>query len=50
MPDAAQLPANADGIATGDDWQIAEVMKAFVAAVEQHRVWLRQAQAESVPA
>jgi catalase len=34
----------------GDDWQIAEVMKAFVAAVEQHRVWLRQAQAESVPA
>jgi len=48
--DAAHLPANADGIATGDDKQIAEVMKAFVAAAEQHRVWSRQAQAESVPA
>ena len=48
--DAAQLPANADGVATGDDKQIAEVMKAFVATAEQHRVWSRQAQAESVPA
>jgi catalase len=48
--EAAQLPAYADGVATGDDRQIAEVMKAFVAAAEQHRVWSRQAQAESVPA
>jgi catalase len=47
---AAQLPANSDGVATGDDKQIAEVLKAFVTAAEQHRVWSREAQAESVPA
>jgi catalase len=37
-------------VATGDDKQIAEVLKAFVTAAEQHRVWSREAQAESVPA
>ena len=47
---AAHLPENADGVATGDDKQIAQVMKAFVAVAEQHRVWSRAAMAESVPA
>ena len=47
---AAHLPENADGVATGDDKQHAQVLKAFVGAAEQHRVWSRQALAESVPA
>ncbi|HEY2000213.1 catalase HPII [Paraburkholderia sp.] len=47
---AAHLPDNADGVATGDDGKIADVLKAFIAAAEQHRVWSRQAMAESVPA
>jgi catalase len=44
------LPDHADGVATGDDKQAAQVLKAFVAAAEQHRVWSRQSLAESVPA
>jgi catalase len=47
---AAHLPENADGVATGDDKQLAQVLKVFVAAAEQHRVWSRAAMAESVPA
>ena len=47
---AAHLPDNADGVATGDDGQWKDVVKAFVDAAGQHRVWSRQAQAESVPA
>ena len=47
---AAQLPDNADGVITGDDKQMADVLKNFVAVAEQHRVWSRAAQAESVPA
>jgi catalase len=47
---AAQLPAQADGVATGDDTQSADVLKTFIKTAEQHRVWSRAAQAESVPA
>ena len=47
---AAHLPANADGVATGDDKQAAEVLKTFIKVAEQHRVWSRAAQAETVPA
>jgi catalase len=47
---AAQLPDHADGVATGDDSQSADVLKAFIAAAEQHRVWSRATLAESVPA
>ena len=47
---AAQLPARADGVATGEDSQSADVLKAFIETAGQHRVWSRAAQAESVPA
>ncbi|KXU82256.1 catalase HPII [Paraburkholderia monticola] len=47
---AAQLPAQADGVAIGEDSQSAEVLKAFIETAGQHRVWSRAAQAESVPA
>lgn len=47
---AAHLPDQADGVATGDDAQLAAVLKSFVEAAGQHRVWSRAAQAESVPA
>jgi catalase len=47
---AAHLPGNADGVATGDDKQADDVLKAFIASVEQHRVWSRAALAETVPA
>ncbi|MGF6638972.1 catalase HPII [Paraburkholderia sp. MM6662-R1] len=47
---AAQLPAQPDGVATGEDSQSADVLKAFIKAAGQHRVWSRAAQAESVPA
>ncbi|MFM0207982.1 catalase HPII [Paraburkholderia sediminicola] len=47
---AAQLPDHADGVATGGDGQSADVLKAFIAAAEQHRVWSRATLAESVPA
>ncbi|WP_233835664.1 catalase HPII [Paraburkholderia sp. ZP32-5] len=47
---AAQLPDHADGLATGDDKQHADVLKAFIKAAEQHRVWSRAVQVESVPA
>jgi catalase len=47
---AAHLPDHADGVATGEDQQLADVLKAFIKAAEQHRVWSRAGQAESVPA
>jgi catalase len=47
---AAQLPDRADGVAVGDDAQFANVLKEFIDAAGQHRVWSRAALAESVPA
>jgi catalase len=47
---AAQLPDQADGVATGEDSQSAEVLKAFIAAVEQRRVRSCAALALTVPA
>jgi catalase len=47
---AAQLPDSADGVATGDDKQVAQVLKTFVEAAGKHRVWSRQPLAETVPA
>ncbi|WP_133646151.1 catalase HPII [Paraburkholderia flava] len=48
--DAAHLPTDADGVATGDDAHLAAVLKAFIDAAGQHRVWTREAAAQSVPA
>ncbi|MEM5434509.1 catalase HPII [Paraburkholderia diazotrophica] len=45
---AAHLPDNADGVSTGDD--VDAVLKPFIDAVGQHRVWSRRKLAESVPA
>ncbi|QGZ64888.1 catalase HPII [Paraburkholderia acidisoli] len=47
---AAHLPDQADGVATGDAKELARVLKEFVDTAGQHRVWSRAAQAESVPA
>jgi len=47
---AAHLPDHADGVATGADGDVDTVLKAFVTAAGQHRVWSRAALAESVPA
>jgi catalase len=47
---AAQLPDRADGVAVGDDGQLTNVLKEFIDAAGQHRVWSRAALAESVPA
>ncbi|WP_321574876.1 DJ-1/PfpI family protein [Paraburkholderia franconis] len=45
---AAHLPDKADGLSTGDD--VDAVLKPFIDAVGQHRVWSRRKLAESVPA
>ena len=47
---AAHLPDQADGVVTGEDKQATDVLKAFIKVAEQHRVWSRAAQAETVPA
>ncbi|WP_027796104.1 catalase HPII [Paraburkholderia acidipaludis] len=47
---AAQLPDRADGVAVGDAAQLAAVLKDFIDAAGQHRVWSRAALAGSVPA
>jgi len=47
---AAHLPDRADGVATGGDNEVDAVLKAFVEAAGQHRVWSRAELAESVPA
>jgi catalase len=45
---AAHLPTGDEGVCVGGDARA--VMKAFVTALSQHRVWARAAKAESVPA
>jgi catalase len=45
---AAHLPSGDDGVCVGGDAKA--VMKAFIAALAQHRVWARAEKAESVPA
>ncbi|MFX1767357.1 catalase [Paraburkholderia sp. A1RI-2L] len=47
---AAQLPDPADGVAHGDAADVANVLRAFIDAAGQHRIWSRAAQAESVAA
>ncbi|WP_321890986.1 catalase HPII [Paraburkholderia tropica] len=47
---AAQLPAQADGVAQGDASDLKAVLKAFIEAAGQHRIWTRAVQAESVQA
>lgn len=45
---ASHLPTGDDGIAVGSD--VKDVMKRFIEAMGQHRVWSRAQKAESVPA
>jgi catalase len=47
---AAHLPDHADGVSMGDDDKSDAVLKAFVEAAGQHRVWSREPMAKSVPA
>jgi catalase len=47
---AAHLPDQADGVATGGDGDVDTVLKKFIEAAGQHRVWSRRAMAETVPA
>ena len=47
---AAQLPERADGVASGDAAELKRVLKEFIEAAGQHRVWSRVAQALAVPA
>ncbi|WP_322057313.1 catalase HPII [Paraburkholderia sp. J63] len=47
---AAHLPDPADGVAHGDVADVANVLRAFIDAAGQHRVWSRAAQAEGVGA
>jgi catalase len=47
---AAQLPDQADGVASGDEADLKRVLKEFIEAAGQHRVWSRMAQALAVPA
>jgi catalase len=47
---AAHLPDHADGVATGGDGDADAVLKKFIEAAGQHRVWSRSPMAESVPA
>jgi catalase len=48
--DAAHLSEKADGVSVGDDGEVDAVLKPFIEAVGQHRVWSRRQMAESVPA
>ncbi|MEM5423718.1 catalase HPII [Paraburkholderia ferrariae] len=47
---AAQLPDHADGVANGDEAELERVLKEFIEAAGQHRVWSRVAQTLAVPA
>lgn len=47
---ATHLPEKADGVSIGDDGKVDAVLKAFIDAAGQHRVWSRRQAAESVPA
>jgi catalase len=46
----ASLPSGDEGVATGADGELAAVIKAFIKAAGQHRVWAREAAAQTVPA
>jgi catalase len=47
---AAHLPASEEGLLSGETAQVDAVLKDFIAAIEQHRVWSRAPQAATVPA
>jgi catalase len=47
---AAHLPDKADGVSAGDDGNVDAVLKPFIEAVGQHRVWSRRQLAAAVPA
>jgi catalase len=47
---ASHLPEKGDGVFIGDDGKVEAVLKPFIAAVGQHRVWARRQMAETVPA
>ena len=47
---ATHLPEKADGVSIGDNGKVDAVLKPFIDAVGQHRVWSRRQAAESVPA
>jgi catalase len=47
---AAHLPEKGDGVFIGDDGKVEAVLKPFIEAVGQHRVWSRRQMAETVPA
>ncbi|OUL97175.1 catalase HPII [Paraburkholderia hospita] len=47
---ASHLPEKGDGVFIGDDGKVELVLKPFIEAVGQHRVWARRQMAETVPA
>ncbi|AUT73134.1 hydroperoxidase II [Paraburkholderia hospita] len=47
---ASHLPEKGDGVFLGDDGKVEAVLKPFIEAVGQHRVWARRQMAETVPA
>ncbi|CAG4917455.1 catalase HPII [Paraburkholderia saeva] len=47
---AAHLPDEEAGVTTGEDGQLADVIKQFIEVAGQHRVWAREAAAQTVPA
>ncbi|CAN7675416.1 catalase HPII [Paraburkholderia sp. SIMBA_054] len=47
---ASHLPEKGDGVFIGDDGKVEAVLKPFIEAVGQHRVWSRRQMAETVPA
>ncbi|SKC89168.1 Catalase [Burkholderia sp. CF099] len=47
---ASHLPEKGDGVFIGDDGKVEAVLKPFIEAVGQHRVWARRQMAETVPA
>jgi catalase len=47
---AAHLPEKGDGVFIGDDGKVEGVLKPFIEAMGQHRVWARREMAETVPA
>ncbi len=47
---ASHLPEKGDGVFIGDDGKVEAVLKPFIAAVGQHRVWARRQMAETVTA
>jgi catalase len=47
---AAHVPDPAEGVLVGESADLDKVLHAFAGAVEQHRVWAREAQAAGLPA